>query len=77
MVHGFLNVRKPQGMTSHQCVAVVRRIFRTKQVGHGGTLDPMATGVLTMALGKATKLLQVTELLGRFGPCYVWIDRRM
>lgn len=56
---GFLNVRKPPGMSSHKCVQIVRKIFRTRHVGHGGTLDPMATGVLTMALGKATKFLQV------------------
>ncbi|KAF1333776.1 tRNA uridine synthase, partial [Globisporangium splendens] len=55
---GFLNVRKPQGVSSHKCVQVVRKIFQTRQVGHGGTLDPMATGVLTMALGKATRFLQ-------------------
>uniref|UniRef100_K3WHB5 tRNA pseudouridine(55) synthase n=1 Tax=Globisporangium ultimum (strain ATCC 200006 / CBS 805.95 / DAOM BR144) TaxID=431595 RepID=K3WHB5_GLOUD len=59
---GFLNVRKPQGVSSHKCVQVVRKIFHTRQVGHGGTLDPMATGVLTMALGKATKFLQVSQL---------------
>ncbi|GAB9471621.1 hypothetical protein Gpo141_00008825 [Globisporangium polare] len=55
---GFLNVRKPPGMSSHKCVQIVRKIFQTRHVGHGGTLDPMATGVLTMALGKATKFLQ-------------------
>ena len=55
---GFLNLNKPAGVTSHDCVARVRRIFRTKQVGHGGTLDPAATGVLPIAVGKATRLLQ-------------------
>lgn len=58
-VSGFLNVRKPAGVTSHKCVTVVRKLFQTRRVGHGGTLDPMATGVLTMALGNATKFLQV------------------
>ncbi|RLN98489.1 hypothetical protein BBJ28_00022902 [Nothophytophthora sp. Chile5] len=54
---GFLSVRKPAGVTSTQCVRIVRKLFDTKQVGHGGTLDPMATGVLIMALGKATRVL--------------------
>ncbi|OWZ15164.1 TRNA pseudouridine(55) synthase [Phytophthora megakarya] len=55
---GFLNVRKPAGLTSHQCVGKMRRVFDTRQVGHGGTLDPMATGVLTLAVGRATRFLQ-------------------
>ncbi|KAG7385626.1 TruB pseudouridine (psi) synthase 1 [Phytophthora pseudosyringae] len=55
---GFLNVRKPAGLTSHRCVGVARRVFDTRQVGHGGTLDPMATGVLTLAVGRATRFLQ-------------------
>jgi tRNA pseudouridine55 synthase len=58
MYFGFLNLNKPAGVTSHDCVARVRRILSTKQVGHGGTLDPTATGVLPIAVGKATRLLQ-------------------
>jgi tRNA pseudouridine55 synthase len=57
-VHGFLNLNKPAGFTSHDCVARVRRSLRQKRVGHAGTLDPAATGVLPIALGKATRLLQ-------------------
>lgn len=57
-MQGFLNLNKPIGWTSHDCVAKVRRLLRLKRVGHGGTLDPAATGVLPIALGKATKLLQ-------------------
>jgi len=57
-VQGFLNLNKPFGITSHDCVAKVRRLLRQKKVGHGGTLDPAATGVLPIALGKATRLLQ-------------------
>lgn len=57
-VDGFLNLNKPFGFTSHDCVAKVRRILHQKKVGHGGTLDPAATGVLPIALGKATRLLQ-------------------
>jgi tRNA pseudouridine55 synthase len=57
-VEGFLNLNKPFGITSHDCVARSRRLLRLKRVGHGGTLDPAATGVLPIALGKATRLLQ-------------------
>ncbi|MEB3332651.1 MAG: tRNA pseudouridine(55) synthase TruB [Synechococcaceae cyanobacterium] len=48
---------KPAGLTSHDCVARVRRIFGMRRVGHGGTLDPAVTGVLPLALGPATRLL--------------------
>lgn len=57
-VTGFLNLNKPAGLTSHDCVARVRRLLRLKRVGHAGTLDPAATGVLPIALSKATRLLQ-------------------
>ena len=57
-MEGFLNLNKPSGMTSHDCVAKVRKLLRLKRVGHGGTLDPAATGVLPIAVGKATRLLQ-------------------
>jgi len=55
---GFLNVAKPSGITAHDVVAIVRKTLRMKQVGHGGTLDPAATGVLPVAVGKATRLLR-------------------
>ena len=55
---GFINLNKPQGFTSHDCVAKMRRLLNTKKIGHGGTLDPLATGVLPIAVGKATRLLQ-------------------
>ncbi len=54
---GFLNLDKPAGFTSHDCVAVVRRVLGTRKVGHGGTLDPAATGVLPIAVGRATRFL--------------------
>ncbi|HEX6291160.1 MAG TPA: tRNA pseudouridine(55) synthase TruB [Herpetosiphonaceae bacterium] len=57
-VHGFLNIDKPAGMTSHDVVAKVRRLVAQKRVGHGGTLDPAATGVLPVALGEATRLVE-------------------
>ena len=54
---GLLVVDKPAGMTSHDVVARVRRLAGTRRVGHAGTLDPMATGVLVIGLEKATRLL--------------------
>ena len=55
---GVLLVHKPAGMTSHDVVNRIRKIFHTKKVGHCGTLDPEATGVLVLCIGKATKVLQ-------------------
>lgn len=55
---GIIIVNKPAGMTSHDVVNRIRKIFKTKKVGHCGTLDPDATGVLVVAINKATKLLQ-------------------
>ena len=55
---GFINLKKLPDWTSHDCVAKVRRILGMKKVGHGGTLDPAAVGVLPIAIGKATRLLQ-------------------
>jgi len=54
-VHGWVILDKPLGMTSTQGVAAVRRIFDAQKAGHAGTLDPMATGILAIALGEATK----------------------
>lgn len=59
---GLLIVDKPQGWTSHDVVAKVRYLAATRKVGHAGTLDPMATGVLVLGIGRATKLL--TFLVG-------------
>jgi len=54
-VHGWVVLDKPQGVTSTQAVAMVRRVFDAQKAGHAGTLDPLATGVLAIALGEATK----------------------
>jgi tRNA pseudouridine55 synthase len=54
---GLVVVDKPRGLTSHDVVARVRRLARTRRVGHAGTLDPMATGVLLLGVGRATRLL--------------------
>lgn len=61
-MRGFLNIDKPRGITSFEAVRRVRRAARTKKVGHAGTLDPNATGVLPIAIGEATRL--VDELVG-------------
>jgi tRNA pseudouridine55 synthase len=72
--HGILNINKPPRCTSHDVVAEARRILGQKQIGHLGTLDPLATGVLPLALGLATRLIEyasfekeyvATCLLGR------------
>ena len=55
---GFLNIYKPQGKTSHDVVAILRRITKIKQIGHTGTLDPFAEGVLPICIGKATRLIE-------------------
>jgi tRNA pseudouridine55 synthase len=56
--HGFLVVDKEPGMTSHDVVAIARRALGTRKVGHAGTLDPMATGVLVLGFNNGTRLLQ-------------------
>jgi tRNA pseudouridine55 synthase len=73
-VDGILIIDKPEGYTSHDVVARLRRILKTKKIGHTGTLDPFATGVLVMLVGKATRLAQFIdkdekeyEALVRFG----------
>ena len=61
-LRGFLNIDKPAGVTSFDVVRAVRRVAGTRKVGHAGTLDPIATGVLPIAIGDATRL--VDELVG-------------
>lgn len=62
---GLLLIDKPQGITSHDVVGRVRAILGTRRVGHAGTLDPMATGLLIVAVGRATKLLGHLALAGK------------
>ncbi len=57
-MHGILLIDKPKGITSHDVVRRVRRLLKTRRVGHTGTLDPMATGVLPVAVGEGTRLVQ-------------------
>ncbi|MFN3648254.1 MAG: tRNA pseudouridine(55) synthase TruB [Armatimonadota bacterium] len=58
---GILNLHKPAGPTSHDCVARVRRVLSTRRVGHAGTLDPMATGVLVIGVGQGTRILEYAQ----------------
>jgi len=64
---GVLVVDKPAGPTSHDIVDRVRRVFRIRKVGHGGTLDPLATGVLVLLIGRATR---IAELFLGSDKCY-------
>lgn len=61
-IHGVLNLNKPPKMTSRQAVDHVKRLLKVRKAGHGGTLDPDATGVLLICLGKGTKLFQRLQL---------------
>jgi tRNA pseudouridine55 synthase len=65
---GLLNINKPAGMTSRDAVDLVQRLARPAKVGHAGTLDPLATGVLVMCLGSATRLIEYVQ---RMPKCYV------
>ncbi len=62
-VHGWINLDKPKGISSAKAVAIVRRVFDAAKAGHGGTLDPLASGILPIALGEATKT--VSFAMGR------------
>jgi tRNA pseudouridine55 synthase len=59
--HGFLNVDKPLGWTSHDVVGRLRRILKTRRIGHAGTLDPAATGVLVVGVGRSTRFLDYVQ----------------
>jgi len=69
-IFGFINIYKPVGMTSHDVVGRLRRITKIKQIGHTGTLDPFAEGVLPVAINKATRLIEFLDddkaYIGRF-----------
>lgn len=66
---GFINLLKPAGMTSHDAVGAIRRIFRQKKTGHTGTLDPKACGVLCICLGRATRAAEYLEGGHKFYRC--------
>jgi tRNA pseudouridine55 synthase len=58
MFNGFIGIDKPSQITAHDCISKLRKLLKQKKIGHGGTLDPMATGVLPIAVGNATRLLR-------------------
>ena len=60
-MNGIVIVDKPQGWTSQDVTARLRRVFDTRRIGHGGTLDPMATGVLPVFVGRATRAVEFFE----------------
>jgi len=70
MISGIINVDKAPGMTSHDVVAILRRVIGQKRIGHTGTLDPMVTGVLPICLGRATKL---SDYISDQGKTYVGV----
>ena len=64
-MNGIINLRKEVGMTSHDAVFKLRKILKTKKIGHGGTLDPDVVGVLPIAVGKATRLVEFMQEEGK------------
>ena len=64
-MEGIINVKKEAGMTSHDVVFKLRKILGTKKIGHGGTLDPDVVGVLPIAVGKATRMVEFMQDEGK------------
>ena len=64
-VDGWICLDKPEGMTSTQAVGKIRWLLHAQKAGHGGTLDPLATGILPIALGEATKTIPFCQEIGR------------
>lgn len=69
MLFGAININKPHGMTSHDVIGKLRKIMNMKKIGHAGTLDPFATGVLPVCIGKATKLIQYLDKPKSYRAC--------
>ena len=65
MISGIINLKKEAGMTSHDAVFKLRKMLKEKKIGHGGTLDPDVTGVLPIAVGKATRLIEYMQEEGK------------
>ena len=64
-MNGIINLKKEAGMTSHDAVFKLRKILGTKKIGHGGTLDPDVVGVLPIAVGKATRMVEFMRMRAR------------
>ena len=73
--YGIINLNKPSGPTSHQVSDYVQKILGIKKSGHSGTLDPKVTGVLPIALGKATRIVQALLKLGKEYVCLMYLHR--
>jgi len=69
---GFININKPKGITSFDIIRILRKTLKMKAIGHAGTLDPLATGVMVIAIGGATKLLQYIE--AEFKEYVAWLE---
>ena len=57
-INGWINLNKPEGISSSKCVIILKKILNVKKIGHAGTLDPLASGVLPIAIGEATKSIR-------------------
>lgn len=77
MCYGIINVYKEQNMTSHDVVSRIRRLSGTRRVGHTGTLDPMAEGVLPVCIGRATRIVEYLDLDWKRYRCRMVLGRRM
>ena len=75
--YGIINLDKPKGPTSHQVSDTVQRILNINKSGHGGTLDPGVTGVLPIALGKATRIVQTLLPAGKEYVCIMHIHKEI
>jgi tRNA pseudouridine55 synthase len=77
VVNGWINLDKPYGMTSTQAVGKIRRLYNAQKAGHAGTLDPLATGILPIALGEATKTIPfVQDALKTYAFTITWGEQR-
>ena len=76
-IHGWINLHKPVGITSTQAVGKIRRALNAQKVGHGGTLDPLASGVLPIALGEATKTVNfIQDAIKTYNFTVTWGEQR-
>jgi H/ACA ribonucleoprotein complex subunit 4 len=73
--YGIINIDKPAGITSYKTVEQVKRILHVKKTGHGGTLDPSVTGVLPVALGRATRITQAFLPTGKEYICKMHLHK--
>ena len=76
-VSGWINLDKPAGLTSIQAIGRIRRVFNPQKIGHAGTLDPLATGILPIAMGEATKTIPfIQDALKTYSFTAAWGEQR-